>query len=283
MDNESYSRDEVLAAGDSLPARGPLCHHCNIKIPQFRDLSEADERRIRQLIRDDRRIMATQELKFATGCSLRWAKIWVLHKGRPEPLANVVAPCPYCGKPLRTSLAQQCRFCRQDWHNPKQVTTLSGFSIRFISGPNNEFNEPSMRGLITLGEFSEEFVAPLAYWTAEDYRKQWAEAARRIVNGAAHSCFVTAMRASPANGAMFLWAAYRLDDTVYFQEKLLIEETAIETFDPLNLYAQVDEQHRTETDDGNQISEWRVSVSDIKNYLQKAKAAHKDNTRPCNN
>lgn len=31
------------------------------------------------------------------------------------------APCPYCGQPLRTSSAKQCRFCRRDWHDPDNV------------------------------------------------------------------------------------------------------------------------------------------------------------------
>ena len=37
------------------------------------------------------------------------------------PAAPPTAPCPYCGQPLRTSLAKQCRFCRRDWHNPEIV------------------------------------------------------------------------------------------------------------------------------------------------------------------
>jgi hypothetical protein len=30
-------------------------------------------------------------------------------------------PCPYCGEPLRTPRARQCRFCGRDWHDPEHV------------------------------------------------------------------------------------------------------------------------------------------------------------------
>ncbi len=117
MNETPYSREEVLAAGEGFPERGLLCHKCKTKIPQFRDLTEQDKTRILKLIREDRNIMAIEELKIATGCSLRWAKIWVLHSGKPEQLENQTLPCPYCGKPLRTSLAKQCRYCLKDWHS----------------------------------------------------------------------------------------------------------------------------------------------------------------------
>lgn len=117
MEEEAYSREEVIAAGDSFPERGLVCHRCETKIPQFRELSAHDEIRVRLLIRNGRHLMAMEELKAATGCSLRWAKIWVVHEGIPKPLENEVTPCPYCGMPLRTSLAKQCRHCFRQWHD----------------------------------------------------------------------------------------------------------------------------------------------------------------------
>ena len=30
-------------------------------------------------------------------------------------------PCPYCGQPLRTAFAKQCRHCGTDWHDPENV------------------------------------------------------------------------------------------------------------------------------------------------------------------
>ena len=124
MPDEPYTRAELLAAGDDFPDRGPLCQKCHTNIPQFAELSESDERRTRQLIDEDRRIQAISELRVVTGCSLKWAKLWVHHEGRPEHPEKPTAPCPYCGMPLRTSLAKQCRHCLRDWHDPDKVIHL---------------------------------------------------------------------------------------------------------------------------------------------------------------
>ncbi|MDQ3816425.1 MAG: hypothetical protein M3362_01890 [Acidobacteriota bacterium] len=105
-----------------MPERGASCHECGTKIPTFAELAESDEQRIRQLIREGRSMMAMEELRVATGCSLPWAKLWVQHEGSPKP-AKEPTPCPYCGEPLRTSLAKQCRYCRRDWHDPENVVT----------------------------------------------------------------------------------------------------------------------------------------------------------------
>jgi CdiI N-terminal domain len=140
------------------------------------------------------------------------------------------------------------------------------FDIELIGNPQLEFGEWSARGSITLGEFSEQFVAPLVFWTADDYRRQWRKAAVRILSGHEHSCFVTAMRESPLDGIIFLWPAYREGEVVYIQHKLLIQTTVIGRFDPSNLYAQVKER-QTKSEDGAPISEWQVSVGDFARFL----------------
>lgn len=121
MSKAGYSKEDLLRIGlDDSPARGPICPKCGLVIPDFADLTSADEIRLRKLISEGRWIMAMQELRSLTMCPISWAKIWVLHGGRP----GTTAPCPYCGKPLVTALAKQCKHCNMDWHDPENPKRL---------------------------------------------------------------------------------------------------------------------------------------------------------------
>lgn len=124
MVSQPYTRAEVISISQEMPERGPLCVCCGAKIPQFADLTQADESRVRHLISQNRPLMAMQELRTATGCSVLWAKIWVNHDGCPKLPNYRESPCPYCGKGLRTVYAKQCRHCRRDWHDPEHLRSL---------------------------------------------------------------------------------------------------------------------------------------------------------------
>jgi hypothetical protein len=123
MSEVPYTRSEMQAVGTELPMRGPICPKCGVHIPQFAELSDSDATRIRHLLTNQRPTLAILELRSATGCPIAWAKIWVQHGGRPDALGTT-APCPYCGKPLITALAKQCRYCLMDWHDPQKPRKL---------------------------------------------------------------------------------------------------------------------------------------------------------------
>ena len=120
----AYTKDELIRlVVDALPTRGKKCPKCGVIIPQFGDLTEKDESRLRCLIRNRREFMAMQELRSLTLCPISWAKIWVLHGGKADAIGTV-SPCPYCGKPLATALAKQCPHCNMDWHDPDHPKRL---------------------------------------------------------------------------------------------------------------------------------------------------------------
>jgi hypothetical protein len=107
----------MLASAGRSPQRGPVCRRCKKHVPQFEELSRADEARIRELIAQERPGTAMQELKAATGCPTRWAKIWVIHRGQPNEFDG--PPCPHCGKALASPRAKQCLACGADWHGAR--------------------------------------------------------------------------------------------------------------------------------------------------------------------
>ena len=89
MDGPAYTRAEALASEGGFPDRGPLCERCRTRIPQFAELTTRDRERVLALIRNKQFTLAMRELGAATGCNRRWAKIWVLHSGRPHPRFEV--------------------------------------------------------------------------------------------------------------------------------------------------------------------------------------------------
>jgi len=121
MDLESYTEEEVIKLGNEPPVRGILCPRCKSHIPEFTNLTTEDAEAIRQLVRSGRLLEPMQELRRLTGCSLLWAKIWTLHPDGPDTLEDKKAPCPFCGKPLRTERSKQCRHCKRDWHDSKMT------------------------------------------------------------------------------------------------------------------------------------------------------------------
>ena len=124
----AYTKDELIRlVADEFPTRGETCPKCGVVIPQFADLTEKDEARLRHLISQGRKMMAMQELRSLTLCPVSWAKIWVLHSGRADAVGTT-APCPYCGKPLKTALARQCPHCNMDWHDPDYPKRLGSTS-----------------------------------------------------------------------------------------------------------------------------------------------------------
>lgn len=115
----AYTREELQSiSGDTWPRKGFYCENCGTHIPEFADLSEDQILNLRMLS-EQNPTEAMKRLKDATGCSKRWAKIWVLHPDGPKPKRPRCGgpPCPYCGKPPATDEAQQCFSCGKDWHN----------------------------------------------------------------------------------------------------------------------------------------------------------------------
>lgn len=106
-----------------MPLRGPMCDCCGARVPQFLNLNEELRFRILRLILEGRTTLATSELRSATRCGPRWAKIWILHRGVPQARFPG-PPCAFCNAPLPNSRSRQCLHCKASWHDRQVPSTL---------------------------------------------------------------------------------------------------------------------------------------------------------------
>jgi hypothetical protein len=83
VDHGGYFNRELVNVADEWPRMGPLCAHCNRRIPRFLDLTPEPASRARGLIKAGRMDDAIQSIRESTGSPLTWARLWVEHPDGP--------------------------------------------------------------------------------------------------------------------------------------------------------------------------------------------------------
>jgi hypothetical protein len=140
------------------------------------------------------------------------------------------------------------------------------FNIEFISGPAIEFGEPSVRGRITLGTFSEVFVSPLVYWSVDDYKNHWLQAAKYLLAGHDKTLFFTTMYDADHANFLFSWSMWRFGEHICMQNQMLFLKELTENFDPQHPYIHVGDF--AEHSDEQPISTWHIQFKDIAAYVK---------------
>jgi hypothetical protein len=122
-------------------------------------------------------------------------------------------------------------------------------------------------GELKLGDDREYFQSVLGFWGVDDYLQSWTEALQRLLAGASTSCLATSI-VDPSNANFVeVWPLYREQDEVYVQNKLLFLDQLPHEFDPAAPWDSVDPRSLV-NEDGRRISEWRVSLDDIREFLE---------------
>lgn len=137
------------------------------------------------------------------------------------------------------------------------------FDIEFINLEPEPQDEGwlGLWGCITLGDYNERFIAPLGTWAKADYERQWIEAAHRLVSGHERTAFVIAP-------FRCWWTMWHEGEDVFVHEELLTTERYAGPYDGGVPYRLIEERC-TEAEDGDQVSEWRVSFADIREFVER--------------
>ncbi len=140
------------------------------------------------------------------------------------------------------------------------------FNIEFISAVPEEDDGGliTLVGEITLGKEIETFRSALSLWSREDYERQWREAAQRLFDGEERSAFIT-------SAFQFWRPMWQDEDDIRVQDQFLLPERLASLGPAPNPsrtpYELIGDYTRT-NEDGEAISEWRISLRDIEVYLR---------------
>lgn len=140
------------------------------------------------------------------------------------------------------------------------------FDIRVVSERADEPADPVGRGRICIGSFEEEFEMVFEYWTPAQYKRQWREGVRRIVDNRPTSCLLTSIGDPTTANFFFWWPIYRVYDRICVQNQMLFLDDLEESFDLSDPYRSV-RARETVSEDGSRISEWQTTIADLRGWL----------------
>lgn len=118
-----------------------------------------------------------------------------------------------------------------------------------------------VRGEIIIDDFIEHFDAPLDWWSVDDYKQQWKEGLKRLLDHDT-SCLVVTINDPNCRKFIEWWPLYKIDNKIHIQNHIIIEDIYEERIGgkPFTRETCYDfiPRYRSHTDEGNKISEWVI-------------------------
>jgi hypothetical protein len=128
--------------------------------------------------------------------------------------------------------------------------------------PRKKWGVLSVKGEIQINDFRETLYISLGWWNLDDYKKQWQEGFKRLINHD-KSCLVVAVDNPKMRKFIEWWVLYKIDNKIYVRNKIAIEDIYTEQignkpFTIHSCYDFIPERGEPYDEDGNKISEWVV-------------------------
>ena len=138
------------------------------------------------------------------------------------------------------------------------------FDIRFLPPVGDD--DRGREGKITLDDHVETFESPTYVWSVTRYEQQWLEAARRLAAGARSTAFLTEVHAPDDTEYHRWWVMWREGDEVHVQEQLLLVDQLPAPLVLSDPYRSIPARVQI-SEDGERISEWRLTVDDLTEFV----------------
>lgn len=147
------------------------------------------------------------------------------------------------------------------------------FSIEFMDQSSPHASDHDIMGEITIGDFKEKIILPLGYWSKQDYYRQWATALTNLIDSKfnGRTALLTQMHDPKTANFIRCWPLHREGESVYIQECILFMDQLPEPFNPNHIENYIASREAV-NEDGDEISEWSISIDELKEWLVKLQA-----------
>lgn len=149
------------------------------------------------------------------------------------------------------------------------------FSKREVSDEYMSKGEVASWATIEIGDFSEDFIVSLNYWSVKDYQKQWINALDELITGDEHGrAILIAGMYDPEKPkfrfAAMVWSLYREDQKVYVRNQWIQHNEVEKPFDSKKIAEHLDDR-KPLNKEGLQISEWQTTIAELSDWLAELK------------
>jgi CdiI N-terminal domain len=135
---------------------------------------------------------------------------------------------------------------------------MSAFLIEFVEDGDDDGERA---GRIVIGDFAEGFLAPMDFWDAGAYARQWLDGARRFAGGAERSCFVTQAGEPGIDDFVEWWTVHRQGAQAVFHNQHLHFDEIGGAFSYERLYESI-------PDAASGVSQWAIEAEAIVRFAR---------------
>lgn len=140
------------------------------------------------------------------------------------------------------------------------------FEITFLHPPESSVSAYETQGRIVAGELDELFLSPIDYWREGDYVASWVAELTRMIDGSRTAVLLTHADDVGRDTTLRGFVCYRFAQEIRIQEALFETANSQGEYD-LNRPCTLALEYQCNSDDGQEISEWRVSIEEIERFL----------------
>jgi hypothetical protein len=106
----------------------------------------------------------------------------------------------------------------------------------------------------------------------DDYRRSWLQGLLSVLEGNDYAALITSLSNPRTANFITWWPFYRALSMLHFQEHLLFLDDLSTPFDVNDPFCHVP-KYRIANDEGDPISEWNVSVDDVRIFVDEKRLA----------